>query len=745
TPSDSNRWFVFDDRQMYRPNEEVSVKGYLRRVTGGKFSDIAEFGESKTINYILKDARYTEILRGTANINQFGAFDFKLKLPENINLGYQRLEFWSREISNYPEFTHNFQVQEFRRPEFEVTVAAETPAPYFVGNSAVFGAEAKYYTGGFLANSDINWRVAASQTNYSPPNHESYIFGEFIPWWRSYSEYSLERSQSYGNSTAQFGGGTTGANGKHRINLDFLSANPARPYNLSATAEVQDVNRQTIADTKTFIVHPSEVYVGLRTAKTFVRQNEAFRVETIATDIDGKTLAGAPIEINAVLKDWVHTAGSWQEVVIDTQNCKLVSAAEPVSCDFTAKKGGTYLITATVLDAKERPNTSVLTVWAAGGNMPPKRDVEKQEAELIPGKKEYAPGEQAEILVNAPFFPAEGVMTLERAGIVKTERFSMTESSTVLQIPIEERYLPNVSVKVDLVGTTARTDDKGVVDKSAPERPAFASGELNLNVSTASRKLNVTVEPFAQVTEPGKETKIKIDVKDAAGRAVRDTEVALVAVDESVLALTNYKIQNPLDAFYQQLAPGVTHYHSREKIVLSKIQTENASLDLLAQGRTFTSLMQVAETVSIDGSRADVKENYKRWVKKDVAYIITEKEKSALNIRRNFDALAIFSPSVKTDASGKATVAVKLPDNLTRYRITAVAVTKSKQFGLGESTLTARQPLQVRPSAPRFMNFTDKAELPVVLQNQSDAPVTVNVAIRAANAKLTGGSGRRIT
>src|SRR6185369_5896157 len=48
-------------------------------------------------------------------------------------------------------------------------------------------------------------------------------------------------------------------------------------------------------------------------------------------------------------------------------------------------------------------------------------------------------------------------------------------------------------------------------------------------------------------------------------------------------------------------------------------------------------------------------------------------------------------------------------------------------------------------SAPRFMNFGDKAELPVVLQNQTDKPLTVNVAIRGTNARLTNGVGRKVT
>ena len=63
----------------------------------------------------------------------------------------------------------------------------------------------------------------------------------------------------------------------------------------------QDVNRQVIGDTKNFLVHPSDFYVGLRSRKTFVRQNEPLKIEAIATDIDGKIVTDAPITIKAEL------------------------------------------------------------------------------------------------------------------------------------------------------------------------------------------------------------------------------------------------------------------------------------------------------------------------------------------------------------------------------------------------------------------------------------------------------------
>ena len=113
----------------------------------------------------------------------------------------------------------------------------------------------------------------------------------------------------------------------------------------------------------------------------------------------------------------------------------------------------------------------------------------------------------------------------------------------------------------------------------------------------------------------------------------------------------------------------------------------------------------------------------------------------AIRVRLNYDPLALFAPEVRTDADGQASVAVTLPDNLTRYRVMVVAVAGGKFFGSGESNLTARLPLMVRPSAPRFLNFGDSFELPVLLQNQTDGEMAVHVVVRATNADLIAENG----
>jgi len=49
-------------------------------------------------------------------------------------------------------------------------------------------------------------------------------------------------------------------------------------------------------------------------------------------------------------------------------------------------------------------------------------------------------------------------------------------------------------------------------------------------------------------------------------------------------------------------------------------------------------------------------------------------EEMEIEVRSNFDPLALFESSVITDENGKATIPVKLPDSLTSYRYEAMGL-----------------------------------------------------------------------
>ncbi len=681
---DALRWFVFDDRKMYRPGEEVHLKGWIRKVGGGKLGDVelAGQGAGRTVSYGVRDSQGNEVLKGSAVINSLGGFDTKFKLPPTMNLGYTYVQLNADQASISGGSTqHYIQVQEFRRPEFEVNAQANE-GPFFVKGFAETTVTAAYYAGGGLPNAEVNWRVTSQPTVYTPPNRQDFTFGEWVPWWRSWNQPAEGRTETFS--------GRTDAAGKHRLRIDFDSVNPPRASSVIATASVMDVNRQQWAATQTLLVHPADLYVGLRSQRTFVQQGEPLVVEAIVTDLDGKAIAGRQIKMRAVMLDWVYEKGKWQQKEKNPEDCTVQSGADAVKCTFTPKLGGQYRVSARIQDDRERPNESALTLWVAGGKQPPKRDVEQETVEMIPDKKEYKAGETAEILIQAPFSPAEGVLTLRRSGILKTERFQMDGPSHTLRIPIEEAYTPNLHVQVDLTGMAARTDDKGQVDEKLPKRPAFAKGELNLQIPPVERKLLVSASPRDGALEPGAETVVNVEVKDAAGRPVSGSEVALVVVDEAILSLTGYRIGDPLYTFYSQRGADSTDHHLRASILLGNPEDVLQQMQsATANGRGGVATGMLAENAPAAPPRPAAQARRAMKNGDFAADAMASEEKAegqneAIRLRENFNALAVFAPAVPTDANGRAQVTVKVPDNLTRYRVMAVSVAGGKQFGSGE-------------------------------------------------------------
>lgn len=738
------RWVIFDDRAMYRPGETMSVKGFVRRVEPGALGDIALWDDAQTINYTVRGSQGNELSTGSVELSTLGGFDLTIDLPEDVNLGYANIEFRMPNGSYY----HQFQIQEFRRPEFEVTARNETPSPHFIGGHAVVGVTAEYFAGGALPNAEVYWNVYSNPTTYSPPNWSDFSFGKWTPWWGWYDDsFYYEGNESSYESFE----GRTDASGDHYLRIDFDEFEANRPYSVEASAEVIDVNRQGWGASTSLLVHPADLYVGLRSDRYFVRQGTPLDIEAIVTDIDGNAVANTPITLQAARLEWTFSSGRWQQTEADVQTCNVTSGAEAVICTFTTEEGGQYRITATITDAQGRGNESEITRWVSGGDNRPNRNVEQEQVTLIPSQETFAPGDVAEILVQSPIPNAEGLLTLTRQGIVSTERFTMEGDTTIIEIPIEEVYLPNINVQIDLVGAQPRTLDDGTPLPDAPARPAYAVGSIELPISTRSRELDIELKPQETGLEPGGSTTIDLTVTDANGNPVTNSEIALVVVDEAVLALTNYQLVNPLNAIYQNRYTYLQGSHSRAQLVLvDPTQLAGNAVQDVARsavgGATEGEVME--ESMAFDS--ADDGANLNSAPAPMATQVAADEATSGNNqdpiqVRTNFDALALFAPTVTTDGNGNASVEVTLPDNLTRYRIMAVAVSGEKLFGSAESNLTARLPLMVRPSAPRFLNFGDSFELPVVLQNQTDEDMVVDVVVTATNVALTEGNGQRVT
>ncbi len=683
-------WFVTDDRKLYRPGEAVHIKGWVRSYSVADGGQVASANLSgRKVSWRALDTRGDKIATGETEIVGSGGFDLSFVTADNINLGHGRVEFEvvGDTSQSGKSHSHRFRVEEFRRPEFEVNVRVE-PGPYFVGEVARFEANAKYYSGGALSAAPVQWRLESRPALYTPPNRGRYYFGQQSPWWR-HGRRGRWHEPSFQTHVHE---GRTDGDGRNAVSLGLTGITEQSPVRLLAQASVSDVNNQTWSARAQALVHPAKVMVGTYLGSRYYRAGEHVRVETLVTDVEGKPVAGRAVTVTVRPHDGSSQKGA---------RCEFVSTAAAQSCDAKILPSGLYEVVATVTDALKRQHRSRRYLWVSGASFPGQA-VASGAIELSTGREKYHEGDTLKVMVRTPFAPAELMVSYLREGLLEKQVLHMETSSQVISVPLSARHSPGFHLDVRAVG-----------------KDKIAEGSRYIAVYPDSKVVQLSVAPQVSIATPGQKVEVSALAKDGQG-AVAGAEVVFIVVDESVLAMADYRIAQPIEAFYGY-RPGGGHFDELRKFLRLPPTPEEMAM------------MQESAMPAVS-----------RMKKSAPAGAPPRGASGGLQVRKNFSALALFAPRAVTDAQGRARVTMTLPDSLTRYRITALLAADADRFGYAESTITARLPLMVRPSAPRFANHGDRFELPVSVQNLSDKMVTAEVALKAQNLQVLNSSGWRV-
>ncbi|KAF0982319.1 hypothetical protein FDP41_011249 [Naegleria fowleri] len=776
-----NGWLaynMFNDRGLYKPNEEIFIKGYARDITIEQYGQRykVQLPKKGTYKYIVTDSRGAKYHEGTLNISESGSFDVKFKIPDNVNLGNHVLRVDSLGMDT------TFKVEEFRTPEF----TASTSIPqlrYVVNGVTICKTKAEYYSGGSLSGSKCQYIVKQSETSYSPPNFSDYSFGTEIynPFY-SYYGYSSSNDFFVPPPPVKFEGIIDGE-GQHELAISFKeSERPKKsPINVTVESIVQDINRQTMSSTSSFLVHPCRLYCGLKLEKIFTKPKVPVNLCLVCCDIEGNTVENIDMEL--VVKTKVEKKKGYSIVHEDVEVLKttIKSQKEPIKYPVSFDKGGNYVFTVTIKDPESHlTNTCSGSLYITGGSKS-KKDVVgsrlvKQNVLMVPDKTEYEVGDEAKIIIQSPFDSVTtGLVTLRLNSVTETYPITIDPNIGSLEftIPIKKEYVPNVMASVSLQGSELRVDSLGNICTSSPNQPAYGGGECRLNVSRRQHLLIVEAIPEKQFVTPGVSTFIDVVVKDVVTKIPQaNSEVCVIAVDEAVLALTGYRISNPMSSFIMDYSGGFQEFSVRDYVFVKNnlddiyveakndctddcdeneddndrdgfggcycAECEECCLDCCCKSCCSNARRNSMSREKGDGVMYDDCEPEEN----EGGEAPTKTKKPAIALRKNFNPVAVFSPVSVTDSDGKTRVHFTLPDNLTRYRVTAVAIQGDDLFGLAEISIVAQLPLAIRPSLPRFLNFGDRAEFTCILQNQTMANLSVHIAIAYTGLELLDSSKR---
>ena len=713
--------FLYTSRGVYRPGETVQLAGIVR---GPK--QVTPQPLPARIEVLSPNGRIMRELR--LQTNKSGACDVQIPIPDYALTGnyIAKMRIADRVVGRV-----QFQVEEFMPDRIKVAVTADKPT-YKLGEELDLEVSAINLFG----SPAVGRKVEASCELEAVP----FIKKDTVPnagatQWDSFV-FGNDRS-NFEKQRIGLGEAKTDTAGKASYQFTIPETLKAPSLlNGTLTATVSEAGGRSVTASHRVVIHPYSHYVGLRRTTTAdIKINKPLRFDYIAVNDAMAVASGRDLKLSLYKVHWntilrQNSAGRYEYVsepqTTEVKTVSLTSAETAQTVTLTPSDYGEYRVRLEDIASKA---TAELGFYVSGwGNIPVSME-HPTRLELTLNKPAYRPGQTAKLYIKAPF-PGTLLLTVEREKVLSYRTIVMKNNSTTVSIPVRYAYRPNVYLSATLV--RAIPMEGTVTDKKSP-LPARAFGVIPLKIDETRRRLSIEMS-LHQTNDAGDTQKIPLtslerniesaEVSVGTGfsnpydsevtvlpnsevtiafrvhgrRSWQKYDVCIAAVDEGILALTDFKTPNPHDYFYRQRG------------------LKTRSFDLY--GGILPEIANVTDNSSTGGDASTTRQAELR------------KRLSTGSIRR-VKPISLWSGFVKTDGNGRGTVQFKIPQFNGTLRLMAVAFA-SGDYGGTEAYLTVREPIVLTPTFPRFLAGGDKVRVPVTLFNGTDAAGEFRVELKAS-------------
>ena len=707
--------YLYSDRPIYRPGQQVHVRGILRAEQDVRYS-LPEL--DRTVELSLRDPRWEIIYTTTATLSELGGFEADFELSSVAEIGEYSVQAQLEGLEKVWELP--FAVAAYRKPEFEVTVTPEMD-DLLQGEMARVLVDSSYYFGGAVSAAPLSWRVYAQPAHFTPNEGVGWRWGTG-GWWLPPEPELIAQGET-----------TTDTAGR------FLLELPAELAALEGEDEESTPGSQnwefevTVTDEAGFpvtgrgelTVHATRFYLGAQPRQWLVAAGEAAKIDLWALDWEGVPVAGREVEVKLAQRQWYHVPPAepfaqptWAYTDTTISDLEVETDAQGrAEALVTPPTGGSYVILANATDAEGRLVQTESQLWVSGPGGMAWRMAEGRVTPVADADS-YQPGETASILLPTPFEgPFQVLMTVERGSILETQRLVFEEANPTIELPIKSAYAPNVYLSFVVV--------KGKESLSAEDEllvgtPDVRLGLVELQVEPVAQtlQLELSAVPEQDSYRPGDQIELTVRTVDAEGRTV-DSEVGLAVVDKAVLALKEPNAPSMVEGFYGQRPLGV-RTGSALLVLFNRL---TADLEELAENAE-----RLAEEMSVGGMGGG-----------------GGGAPARMEVRSEFPATALWETRLRTGLNGETTVSFELPDSLTTWQVDARAVTADTKVGAAVQELIVSKPLLVRPVTPRFFVAGDQLSVAGVVHNNSSEQLQAVVRLDASAIAIEGESQQTVT
>jgi uncharacterized protein YfaS (alpha-2-macroglobulin family) len=654
---------VFTERPIYRPDEPVHIKGFVRQHEGGRLS--------------VKPASGTVVITGPddeewrlpVTLSKSGSFYQKFDKPTDATGDY-KVRYESADQQSCGDFP--FKKEAYRLPTFEVLLDGPEKTP--LDSEFDVSATARYFAGGLLADRPLKWRVTQFPHTWNPPNRPGFLFS---------SDARFSGDREFRSTPVLQREVKTDVSGSAKLTLNPMIEPTAQPRRYFVEATVTGSDDIQVRTTQQIIALPPFV-LGLKVPR-YVAETEKLTPQMLALRYDGEPLAGLQVTVtlkkrrwNSILQASDFTQGTAKyvtEIVDDLiSEQKITSAATPQDLALQTTGAGVYIVELTAEDRLGRTQTVAVDFFLGGSNTPVTWSrPPAQGITLTSDADSYVPGQTARLVIQSPFQSAEAlVVTEEPDGRNRYDWLAITNGYGTAEIPIQKHYMPKVPVHVLLMRGRLANAVPTVASPFDLGKPTTLVGTAWLDVKPVQNIATLTMTAPTKA-RPAETIEVALKMTDETGKPLSG-EATFWMVDQAILSLAKEQPLDPLPAF-------IRPYQTK----LSARDTRNQAFGILP-------LMEdpggdvAAEELGLDN----------------------------ISVRKNFTPVPIYLPNVPIGPDGTARISVKLPDSLTVFKLRAKVVSGADRFGFATGEIQVRQPIVAQPVLPRFVRTGDSFSAGVI-------------------------------
>ncbi len=652
-PSQDWTGYIYTDRPVYRPGHPVHFKGILRTRSGEKYRVPA----GQQVQIAVQDPTGKQVFQSSAAVSQFGSVHGDFNLATDAALGYYSISVSAASGGRYG-MNGGFQVEEYKKPEYEVRVTPDKPR-ILQGESATATIEAKYYFGEPVAGAQVKYVVHRSQ------------------YWSPFFEYEGAdadegnmgaEGDNAGGDEPDYGGeqlseqtGKLDANGRLKITIPTTLDPHKQDLRYRVEARVTDESRREISGYNSVIATYGSFRVGVNAEKYMYQPGEAIKLTVTAKDYDGNPIQTS---FHVEIGRYRYREGMKAVDSRDGQTGKDGIGTVEVS----SRETGSMTVKVTARTPEGRDIEDSTWLWIPGAGQESWQ--ESKQVQIIADKKSYKVGDVAHLMIMTNVADAQVLVTTEGRTIQTKQVVKASGRSVMVNVPIQAENQPNVFVSAVFVHDNT-----------------LYTGGKNLKVPADQQRLTVSIDPSQPQFEPGQAATYNISARDAAGNPVAG-EFSVGVVDEAIYAIEPDNLQDIHGFFYGNIG--------------DRVETDS-SLSFYFTGEAGTKPIMLANDFGGKHPR--------------LAQLKPSEPLVQPKVRKLFPDTALWLAEVRTDQNGHAQAQLTFPDSLTTWRATIRGATVDTKVGSAVNRVIVRKNLMVRLAVPRFFRQGDDVTVSTIVHN----------------------------